>query len=438
MPYSDHKFDALLAKAVRAVFDRDAHLVDVGAGAGKTRDLLPEYPNLYALEVWEPYVTRFKLAERYRAGVICRDLREIGHQEWCNFDGAILGDVLEHLPAIHGEFLVESLSDVPSIYVLPFEYEQGEVYGNPHERHQQDDLCAAVMRERYPELSPLAISGDGGVYVNEPFRSRIPADCGVPELERLRSGERLIHEVAERGSRSVGPADFAHVNLGIATPNPGNVATRYMLSLVETATLLSRMGVEWSLMARTGASIDRSRNQLVKDFMDHPGELTHLLWIDSDQGWDAKLVLRLLMHDRDLVGVASAKKTEDLSFAVNPLQEAAVYERGCVEVEAVGTGFLMLKRSVLVEMFKAYPELQVRSRPGVATDELDTTHYYTLFQTALDEEGRYWGEDLMFCRRWRALGGKVWVDPSADLIHVGTKEYRGAFESVLQVTHKED
>jgi hypothetical protein len=34
-------------------------------------------------------------------------------------------------------------------------------------------------------------------------------------------------------------------------------------------------------------------------------------------------------------------------------------------------------------------------------------------------------EDINFCRLWRDIGGKVWVDPHLTLFHHGGKSYEG-------------
>jgi hypothetical protein len=36
-----------------------------------------------------------------------------------------------------------------------------------------------------------------------------------------------------------------------------------------------------------------------------------------------------------------------------------------------------------------------------------------------------YGEDYSFCKRWRDMGGQVWVDPSISMGHLGTKIWKG-------------
>jgi hypothetical protein len=49
-----------------------------------------------------------------------------------------------------------------------------------------------------------------------------------------------------------------------------------------------------------------------------------------------------------------------------------------------------------------------------------------LFDTTIDPETRhYLSEDYTFCARWRALGGKIWLDTKSILSHSGTYEFVG-------------
>ena len=39
-------------------------------------------------------------------------------------------------------------------------------------------------------------------------------------------------------------------------------------------------------------------------------------------------------------------------------------------------------------------------------------------------------EDLSFCKRWTNIGGEIWADPNAKLIHAGRKEWVGGISDL--------
>jgi hypothetical protein len=46
---------------------------------------------------------------------------------------------------------------------------------------------------------------------------------------------------------------------------------------------------------------------------------------------------------------------------------------------------------------------------------------------------RYLSEDYAFCRRWRDMGGKVWVDLNCKLTHMGQHLFGGDLAESLRV-----
>ena len=134
-----------------------ASILDVGAGWGKYRDLLLEYPNMDACEVWLPYVIEEKLWERYRK-VYAVNITDLILR--CPpYDLVVMGDVFEHLTIAAAFRVLEYFRGTAAklLIAVPFEYSQGEEEGNPFEAHQQADLNQAVMRDRYPELNCIGI-----------------------------------------------------------------------------------------------------------------------------------------------------------------------------------------------------------------------------------------------------------------------------------------
>jgi len=52
---------------------------------------------------------------------------------------------------------------------------------------------------------------------------------------------------------------------------------------------------------------------------------------------------------------------------------------------------------------------------------------YALFECLIDPVTReYLSEDFGFCRRWRTLGGKIWLDVEGSLTHTGPHDFVGA------------
>lgn len=121
-------------------------ILDVGAGWGKYRLLLPEY-KMDAVEVWKPYIEEEKLKKLY-GKVYEKDICDV---QDINYDVVIMGDVLEHIERERAVPLVERIKKTcKQLYVVvPYNYPQHEVNGNKHEIHHQDDLTDELVQELY-------------------------------------------------------------------------------------------------------------------------------------------------------------------------------------------------------------------------------------------------------------------------------------------------
>lgn len=159
MQYREENLDwaGLKVRAiVESEFTPSESILDVGAGKGKYRLLLPEYSWVDAVEIWEPYVRGFRLREMYRQ-VYERDVVELASEfamADVKYDVIIMGDVLEHLSVNDAMSTLHYLHKVTDeiIVVVPYEYEQGEEHGNPYQAHKQPDLTVENMHQRYPDL----------------------------------------------------------------------------------------------------------------------------------------------------------------------------------------------------------------------------------------------------------------------------------------------
>jgi hypothetical protein len=219
----------------------------------------------------------------------------------------------------------------------------------------------------------------------------------------------------------------ANANIAIATPTHNcTVDTEYLVSIWKSMQYFNQIGLRSNLLLSDGASVEKARNFLVARFLENP-DFTHILFVDADQGWEPTDVLRLLAHDKLFVGAAVRKKTLDLRWNANFSNDAQVSEEGLLPANELGTGFLLLKREVLERMIDAHPDLKIR----VDDTRLASDFLYMLFHFDLEEDGTYWSEDLAFSRRWRRMGGEIWIDPAAELTHMGRYNFRGCFGEQL-------
>lgn len=240
----------------------------------------------------------------------------------------------------------------------------------------------------------------------------------------MRSDERveMNRRLAPMFGKTVSAVDSSTIRLTIVTPmQDEQVDVAYHSSLQHTLIELARRGVQANVRQTAGGShIGKARENLLWQAMrTNP---THLMFIDADMGWQPKAVARLLSADLDFCAVAGVYKQEEVKACANflPGDQNFHAHTHFLEVRDVGFAFVMLKASVIEKMCAAYPELQYDAGEH---DE------YALFLDMIDksegEHGTRLSEDLSFCRRWRAIGGQIWLDSQMALIHAGRKEYTG-------------
>lgn len=149
---------------VRERFHPDlTQILDVGAGWGKYKLLLPDYAQMDACEIWVPYIHQNNLESLYRE-VFPIDICNLGFNF---YDVIIMGDVFEHIERQQAKDLLKTMRDKSTeVYIIvPYEYEQGEEDGNPYEEHKQADLTPELMKIEYPELDLLTDNGNKGIYI---------------------------------------------------------------------------------------------------------------------------------------------------------------------------------------------------------------------------------------------------------------------------------
>lgn len=252
------------------------------------------------------------------------------------------------------------------------------------------------------------------------------------------------------------------VKIIIGTPCfAGQLHTGYFQSMLDLAVNFTKLGIQFEVMSIGNESlITRARNGIVARFMGD-NDATHLMFIDADITFGWISIVKLLLSGKELCGGCYPKKcfnwdkikhhiaktpdiTDDvlmaksLDYVFNPIymQEGSnvviQVENGMVKVKDIGTGFMMIRKSVITKMMAKYPETKYRNNVAGYGAGPIADCFYTLFDCEIDPVSRvYLSEDYLFCKRWIETGGELWLDLNTNLNHTGMLDYRGCLSITI-------
>ena len=219
----------------------------------------------------------------------------------------------------------------------------------------------------------------------------------------------------------------------IATPfYNGQAHTPYVSSLAVTLKALTMAKMEWDYYDLTGDSyVDRARNTLCARFL--KSDFTDLVFIDSDMSWNVDGFVKLLASPYEITGGSYPAKNMwpnyTAKMVVDPVDNVPMgdVEHGLIEAEWLPGGFLRIKRSALEKMAARMPDNWYWSTFQTREPEKHTAFFEC--QT-IDHERQ--GEDVAFCKRWREMGGRLWIEPHIDFGHFGMREFKGNLDLYLR------
>jgi len=256
--------------------------------------------------------------------------------------------------------------------------------------------------------------------------------------------------------------------LFIATPMYGGACTgMYTRSMCDLTSMLVKYGIEMrSYFLFNESLITRARNYCVDEFL--RSDFTHLMFIDSDIGFNPQDVIALLaLQDDDspydVIGGPYPKKCitwekvkqavdkgvadkdpnvlEDFvgDFVFNPVIENGAKSKEIrldepAEVLEIGTGFMMIRKKTFDQYAAAYPEIMYKP-DHVRTAAFDGSREIGMyFQAEIDPASkRYLSEDYLFCQNVRKMGGKVWICPWMHMAHSGFYTFNGKLPALASI-----
>jgi hypothetical protein len=213
--------------------------------------------------------------------------------------------------------------------------------------------------------------------------------------------------------------------------------------------------------------ITRARNYCVDEFM--RSDYTHLMFIDSDIGFDPNDVITLAaLSDQDepddskrrdilcgpypkkTIAWEKIKRAVDKGFAdenpgnlekfvgdyvFNPnTSDTELRLDEPVSVLEGGTGFMMITKQAFQKFNDAYPDYSYLP-DHVRTKHFDGTREIMMyFQALIDPESkRYLSEDYMFCQWMQKIGVETYMCPWMKLLHTGSYTFGGSLIDIAQL-----
>jgi hypothetical protein len=217
--------------------------------------------------------------------------------------------------------------------------------------------------------------------------------------------------------------------------------------------------------------VSRARNNLVAKAM-HDPHTTHVLFIDNDITWSPFDILKLIIADKPIVGGAYPLKSYNwdklvnkngnfdpavmkscidkknahpilgniiddknmiqynlVRYNINYLNNSLEIQGNLTKVRHLATGFMMIQRGVFEKMTKAFPSTKYVDDVNFLRGD-ENNYAYALFDCGV-EDGHYFSEDWLFCKRWSKMGGDIWLDVSINLMHTGIEDYKGCYVSSI-------
>jgi glycosyltransferase involved in cell wall biosynthesis len=178
------------------------------------------------------------------------------------------------------------------------------------------------------------------------------------------------------------------------------------------ASIAAIKGAGWTLGVVTEISnpyISCARATMLRKAMDAKADV--VVFIDHDLSWEPHALLQLIETPGDVIAGTYRFKRAEEEYMGALLPDIhgrpQVRDDGCVKAHSVPAGFLKITANGVNRFMLEYPELCYGDRFSLAID---------LFNHGA-HEGRWYGEDYAFSRRWNAKCGQIWIIPDLNLTH---------------------
>jgi hypothetical protein len=182
------------------------------------------------------------------------------------------------------------------------------------------------------------------------------------------------------------------------------------------------LGVSVTLSDLSNCSIiTMARNALVHEFL--KTDCTELLFIDADVVVNSDDIMRLMAQSggKDITAGAYPRRAKDAKFFADVYYNDngdLEFEGSLMRVKRAPTGFMLIQRHVIEQLVAAHPEWTYEKSP---TEKMSAVFDFAIV------DGKYVGEDYLFCDRAAQMGFTAYIDVDISLPHVGQETFERNF-----------
>ena len=198
--------------------------------------------------------------------------------------------------------------------------------------------------------------------------------------------------------------------VGICIPARGQMEVGTAFDLAALVNYTNKNSkIEINLYTSMGTLIFDQRNNMVQSALDD--KCTHVLFIDADMRFPRDSLIKLIAHNKAIVGVNATTRSEPVKPTAKTLEvndDHVIWhpvfskgKKGIETVDGIGCGVMLIDACVFKDLEK----------PWFYFEQLP--------------QGKILGEDIYFCIKAADIGFKTYVDHelSQEIKHIGTYQY---------------
>jgi len=194
------------------------------------------------------------------------------------------------------------------------------------------------------------------------------------------------------------------------------VHTDYLHSIMSYTRLKN---VQFSVLTLGNESlITRARNKIFSIFVAH--DFDYLLFLDADIMFPASDLVKLLQHNKHLIG-APVRLKDPNKVVYNYGKILDDSQKPLLKVDRIGCAVMLISKQLangIAKLCEDQNEYYFHDPNFSRGHQLDKIKIYDCFKVGV-YEGEYLSEDYYFCRLAQKLGYDVYVDISCKTIHNG-------------------